>query len=70
MRHTVSNRLLELLKDQHITRTGLATRLNVTYGCVQQWCAGDTIPSMNSLVGLAKFFGPEDFYYLVTGERY
>lgn len=63
------NRLLELMHKHFIDSKELGKEVDVSPQTFEAWCYSSRRPSFECLGKLAMFLGPEDFFYLVTGEN-
>lgn len=51
-----SQRLEQLLQDNHISKQTLATAIGVSRPAVSQFAAGSNLPSLEKLVAIADYF--------------
>ena len=61
----VARNLAELRKDEELTQGALAKMLNYSDKAVSKWECGDSLPDLETLMTLAKFYGVT-LDYLVT----
>ena len=63
----LSNRLIQIRKERHLTQAEAAEKLNVSFQEVSLWERGETVPDTDKIVELAKLYGVScDF--LLRGE--
>lgn len=67
-RHEFAQRLNILLKENNITQSELAKKLNIAKSSVNGWCKGSAFPRMNKIIELAFIFHV-DPAFLITGEE-
>ena len=66
---TISNRIFELLAEQHKTQTALANAIGVRVATVSAWKASGCDPSANLIAPIAEYLGVS-CDYLCTGKPF
>ena len=64
MKIIVANRIKELMNEEKLTQTALASRIGVKQNTISAWLLGKKEPSIKSLWLLADYFGVEVDYLI------
>lgn len=64
----IGNYLQSLRKEKNLTQQEIADIFNISSKTVSKWECGDAIPSINTLINLAKFYGVSVDQILNGGE--
>ena len=64
----LSNRLIQIRKERHLTQSEVAEKLNVSFQAVSLWERGEAVPDTEKIVELAELYGVS-CDYLLRGDR-
>lgn len=62
--NTFADRLYNLRKQNRLTQTDLAERLNVSQVAIHNWERGKRKPDLTKFIALCKVFGVSSEYFL------
>lgn len=65
----LSNRLIQIREERHLTQAEVAKKLNVSFQTVSLWEKGETVPDPDKIVELAELYGVSCDLLLREGEE-
>lgn len=66
---TFAIRLKYLLQEKGVKARHFSNKTGVSEGNVSRWISKNQKPTVDNLLAISKFFTPEEFYWLLTGQE-
>ena len=64
----LSNRLIQIRKERHLTQSEVAEKLNVSFQAVSLWERGESTPEINKLADISALYAVS-LDWLLTGKK-